>query len=323
MDLKRFLVTAPIALLLTMAGFAMGPDSQSGVTVQVAGVGDSPSMVFASTDAFTLEETPVSDATPAPTLVPTPIPLPTQVVSPTPTREPVRSARVPILMYHYISVPPPDADKYRLDLSVTPENFEAQVKYLATQGYTAIRLSDLSEHLLTGKPLPPKPIVLTFDDGYLDNYENAFPILMKYQFVGTFFVITNYVDAQKPGYMNWNQLEEMAIEGNEIGSHTMSHFELKGKSRSIQASEIAGSKLAIESRIGTPVKSFCYPSGKYDANSISALRSAGYLGAVTIESQGIRQTSTNIFEMQRIRVRGNYSLNEFEYWLKYFSSTGK
>lgn len=226
-------------------------------------------------------------------------------------------------MYHYVSVPPPDADKYRLDLSVTPANFEAQMEYLAVEGYTPIRVSDLSEYLLYGEPaLPAKPIVLTFDDGYLDNYQNAFPVLKKYKFVATFNVITDFADGKKTGYMNWDQLEDMAINGMEIGSHTLDHPDLSRKPRVYQLNEILGSKSVIEARIGTPVKTFCYPAGSYDATTLDVLRSAGYVAALT-EINGTRQMTENLFELRRIRVRGSYSVADFGYWIKYFIASGK
>mgnify|MGYP000569041985 CR=1 FL=1 len=90
-----------------------------------------------------------------------------------------RTLKVPILMYHYISEPPPESDKYRLDLSIEPELFRAQLARLREQNYTSITLSDLYYAIEAGKPLPENPIVLTFDDGYRDNYEYAFPIMKE------------------------------------------------------------------------------------------------------------------------------------------------
>ncbi len=225
-------------------------------------------------------------------------------------------------MYHYISVPPPDADKYRLDLSVTPAAFEAQMAYLAAQGYHPIRISDLTDYLLEGKPLPPKPIALTFDDGYLDNYQYARPVLLKYNFTATFFIITQFVEDKRPAYMNWDQVEQLAIDGMEIGSHTLDHISLRGKSRAVQTTEIVGSKAMIEDRIGTPVKSFCYPSGDYDALTISILRSAGYLAATT-EIQGVYQSEKSMYELRRIRIRGSYSVADFAHWIDYYMASGK
>ncbi|CAG0946117.1 Poly-beta-1,6-N-acetyl-D-glucosamine N-deacetylase [Anaerolineae bacterium] len=324
MRLKRLFSALPVALALVLAGYAMGPTADSQVVVQMAGlVAPSTTPTATSTATSTLTSTPTSTPTATPTDTPTSTPTPTRTRTPIPTRDPsMRTANVPILMYHYISVPPPDADKYRLDLSVTPANFEAQMEYLAVEGYTPIRVSDLSDYLLGGPPLPRKPIVLTFDDGYIDNYQFAFPILKKYKFVGTFHVITDFVDGRKPGYMTWDNLEEMAIEGMEIGSHTLDHPDLYRKPRAFQVNEIAGSKAVIEARIGTPVKSFCYPAGHYDSVTIDVLRSSGILAATT-EIQGTRQSTAQIYELRRIRIRGSYSVADFGYWIKYFFASGK
>lgn len=314
--------TLSLALALALVSCAMGPGAQAPAAMEIAGL-VIPSATPPATNAPPRQHTPPPTNTPTltPTNTPTPTPIPT--FTPTPTRVPSpRTVRVPILMYHYISVPPPDADKYRLDLSVTPANFEAQMEYLAIEGYTPIRVSDLAEHLLSGAPLPPKPIALTFDDGYLDNYQNAFPVLKNYRFTATFNVITDFIDGKKPGYMNWDQLEELAIERFEIGAHTLDHPDLFRKPRAFQEQQIAGSKAVIEARIGTPVKTFTYPSSQYDATTIEVIRSAGYLAALS-ELQGTRQSSDQIYELQRIRVRGSYTVKEFAYSIKYLLSNGK
>jgi peptidoglycan/xylan/chitin deacetylase (PgdA/CDA1 family) len=121
--------------------------------------------------------------------------------------------------------------------------------------------------------------------------------------------------------MNWDQVEELDIEGMEIGSHSVDHIDLYGKPMAVQETEIAGSMAVIESRIGTPVRSFCYPSGHYDLRSISALRSSGYDAAVT-EKQGSRQATAAIYELQRIRVRGSFTVDNYAYWLSYFMTHG-
>ena len=322
MNPKRLVVALPLAIVLVIVGFAAGAGPLTPSTVQIAGF-MLPSDTLAATETHAPTLTPVPTGTPTPSPSPTPTVVPTFTPIPSPTRNPnLRAVRVPILMYHYLSVPPPDADIYRLDLSVTPAAFDDQMDYLAEEGYHPIRLSDLSDYLLNGTPLPSKPIVLTFDDGYTDNYDNALPILKKYNFPATFFVITQFVDDKRPGYMNWDQLEDLAINGMEIGSHSLDHIDLYRKPRSVQTTELAGSKAMIEARIGTPVTSFCYPSGHYDAQTISVLRSSGYLAATT-EIQGVYQSTTDLYELRRIRVRGSFAVSDFAYWIKYFMASGK
>jgi peptidoglycan/xylan/chitin deacetylase (PgdA/CDA1 family) len=240
---------------------------------------------------------------PQPTLTPLPTPLPTPDGK-------LRSVRVPILMYHYISVPPWGSDRYRLDLSVTPENFDRQMAWLAENGYITITLQDLLYHLTRGWPLPEKTVVLTFDDGYQDAYESAFPILQKYGFVGTFFIITDRITYGDPNYATWEQVIEMHQAGMDIQSHTRTHPDLRGLTEAQLLWQIRGSKEAIEARMDQEVRFFCYPSGKYDANAIQALQQYGYWAAVTTE-YGATHTNNDLFTLKRIRMRGFDTLDSF------------
>jgi peptidoglycan/xylan/chitin deacetylase (PgdA/CDA1 family) len=232
----------------------------------------------------------------------TPIPMPTPDGT-------ARTADVPILMYHYISAPPPDADIYRLDLSVTPQNFEAQLAWLRSQGYTTITLGDLVYHLTLGRPLPDKPVVLTFDDGYRDNYENAFPLLKKYGCVGTFFLVTRPIDVGDPNYMTWDMVVEMHRAGMSMQPHGYRHYDLKGKSLDLLVYEIVGAKEAIEERTGESVRFFSYPAGSYDQRTIDVLQSAHFWAAVTT-IQGRQQSSAAPFELRRLRIRSTTTLDD-------------
>jgi peptidoglycan/xylan/chitin deacetylase (PgdA/CDA1 family) len=213
-------------------------------------------------------------------------------------------------MYHYVSVPPPDADRYRLDLSVTPENLDAQLAWLAENGYTTITLQDLLYHLTLGWPLPEKPIILTFDDGYADAYENAFPILLKHGFVGTFFIITDRITFGDLNYATWDQVIEMHHAGMDIQSHTRTHPDLRGLSNVQLLWQILGSREAIEARLDKQVHFFCYPAGRYDANTIRALQEFGYWAAVTTQ-YGATHSSDGLFTLKRIRIRYTDSLESF------------
>lgn len=321
-----YLLALTIALT-TFVGCAFDPPPQPTATPTVTAT---ETEIPAPTDAPPTDtptsaptDTTTPTFTPEPTLTSTTTPSPSRTVFVTPPRiTNGRTIRVPILMYHYVSVPPAGADKYRLDLSVTPEAFEAQMDYLVDAGYHAVRLSDLARYLVYGTALPEKPIVLTFDDGYEDNYVNALPVLESHHYVGTFFVITDAVEENRSGYMTWPQLKEMVRAGMEVGSHTLDHIELRGKSRAIQNRQITRSKQILEAQLSMPVTAFSYPAGKYDANSTDLLRLAGYLGAVT-EVQGTRQTADGVYELRRIRVRGGYTVADFKYWIKYFGENGR
>lgn len=219
-------------------------------------------------------------------------------------------AEVPVLMYHYISELPADADRYRRDLTVTPENFRAQLQYLAGAGYTAITLTDLYLHLTEGYPLPEKPVVLTFDDGYRDAYEIAFPILLEFGFSGTFFVLATPAHYEWEPYLTWSQMKEMAETGMEIQGHGRDHVDLRGRSYDYLVYQILGIQEAISYHIGQPARFFCYPSGEYDGDVIAVLKSAGFWGAVTTE-WGQTHTRESLFVMPRIRIRRSTTLASF------------
>ena len=214
-------------------------------------------------------------------------------------------------MYHHISEPPSGANAVERDLSVSPARFEEQLNYLKGAGYETISTIDLIYHLTLGAPLPARPVIITFDDGYDDNYTNAFPLLQKYEFTATFYVVTDYIDRGLSRYMTWDQIEEMAGGGMEIGSHSRDHPDMRGRSADFLVWQILGSKQTLESHIGRPVHAFSYPSGAYDDRVIEVLRSAHFWAAVTTV-QGATHHSNGIFQLTRIRVRGGDSLYRFE-----------
>jgi peptidoglycan/xylan/chitin deacetylase (PgdA/CDA1 family) len=217
---------------------------------------------------------------------------------------------VPILMYHYISELPPDADVYRRDLTVLPAHFEEQLQYLQAQGYQSVLLADIYEMLTTGKPLPEKPIVLTFDDGYKDAYTDALPLLQKYGFVGEFFLLATPAHYEAPQYLTWNDVRAMADAGMSMQAHGRDHYDLTGRSYEFLVYQILGAREAVEAHSGQPVRFFCYPSGRYDDDTIAVVESAGYWGAVTT-AWGTELRLDNRYTWPRIRVKGNLSLDGF------------
>lgn len=235
-----------------------------------------------------------------------------------PTREPLPTPmgvyswtlKVPILMYHYVSTPPADADKYRTDLSVTPEQFRQQMAYLKDNGYTTVDLYDLSRAIVSQIELPEKPIILTFDDGYLDNYENAYPILQEHGFAGTFFVVTEFIDKQRAGYMTWPMVEEMAQGGMRFESHSRTHPDLREMSRDRLIWEILGSQETLAAHLGYTPRYFCYPGGWYDEATIQMLQELDFWGATTTQN-GSWHGFDNRFEWRRVRIRNTTSAGEF------------
>lgn len=256
-------------------------------------------------------------ATPAPTCTPCPSPVPTSTPEPTPTPTPwptpdgiARTAYVPILMYHYISVPPKNADAIRRDLSVSPGAFEQQLRYLRENGYQAISLYDLNRHLQRGDPLPAKPVILTFDDGYRDNFDFAFPLLVKYGFTGTFFLVTEPIDRGDEAYLTWPQVALMSRMGMDMEPHTYTHPDLTNKPVDYIVWQVIGSKEAIEERTGRTCRFFAYPSGQYDQRVVDVLKSAYFWGAV-VSQAGATHTSEGMFQLKRVRIRGSDTLEQF------------
>ena len=260
-------------------------------------------------------------ATPTVTVTVSPSTTPTATVTPTSTALPTpdgvqRQVNVPILMYHYLSSPPSDADRYRRDLSVPPELFEQHLAYLKEQGYQTISLDDLTNTLALDRPLPPdtKPIIITFDDGYLDNYQNAFPLLQKYGFTGAFFVVTELAERASAGmiapdglryadaYMTWDQLRAMTAAGMDVECHARVHEDLTENDDERLVWQVLGCREMIENNLGRRPRYVAYPSGIYDERVAAMFASDGYWGGITTQ-QGVEQDSSRPFELKRLRVR--------------------
>jgi peptidoglycan/xylan/chitin deacetylase (PgdA/CDA1 family) len=224
-----------------------------------------------------------------------------------------RMLRIPILMYHYVSPPPANANQKLIDLWVLPKNFRCQLQWLKDNGYTTITPDEMAQAVYDStKSLPPKPILLTFDDGYADAYYNVFPMLKEFGFTGTFFVITSYLDEGRRDYLNWAEAKAMADAGMSIESHSAHHYEMRGLDKQHLQEEVFGSLTDIEKETGIKPHFFCYPSGHYDINVIRTLIAAGVTGAFTT-SDGLTVSPWNMLRLPRIRVRGTTTLAEFKY----------
>ncbi|MCB9444313.1 MAG: polysaccharide deacetylase family protein [Ardenticatenaceae bacterium] len=244
--------------------------------------------------------------TPTPTAIPTNTPLPL----PTPHEVYSWTLKVPILMYHYISVPPEDADKYRIDLSVAPDDFRQQMAYLVQNGFTAITFEDLSRAITDKQDLPNKPVIITIDDGYRDNYENAFPILQEFGLSATIFLVTDPIDQGNPDYMTWDMVAEMSAAGIQFGPHSKNHPDLRGQSRDALIWQILGSQETVAAHVGYTPKYFAYPSGRFDENTVAILQELNFWGAVTTLG-GKWHGFNDRFEWTRVRIHNYTSLPEF------------
>jgi peptidoglycan/xylan/chitin deacetylase (PgdA/CDA1 family) len=231
---------------------------------------------------------------------------PTHTAQLTPTRKwlyhPPGDLAVPILLYHHVAASDTPRRYY-----VSPADFEAQISSLYDWGYTAIPLSLLVDALLNGAELPPRPVVITFDDGYRDVYQNALPVMQHYGFVGSLFVIVDQIGVG--GYLNTRQIAELVEQGWELGSHSQTHPNLRKPGVSLEK-EIAGSRDTLEALLDLPVRSFSYPYGSATAAIVQAVKDAGYRSAVGLGGS-ISHRVKNIYYLSRNEVQGTYDLVTF------------
>lgn len=191
---------------------------------------------------------------------------------------PSEKLNLPILVYHIVRPSYPTDSRAVRAIALTPETFDAEMKYLRTAGYHIVPFGDLEAYFKTGAPLPSKPIILSFDDGWSDQFAYAFPILKKYGYTATFFVFTNVIGRR--GFLSWNELRQLLAAGMTIGDHTRSHPYLTEISNpAVLWNEIDGSKKILEKRLGVPVNEFAYPFGAYDTAIQTLVRKAGYASA--------------------------------------------
>jgi peptidoglycan/xylan/chitin deacetylase (PgdA/CDA1 family) len=235
---------------------------------------------------------------------------PAPALLPTPAGADRLSVQVPILMYHYISVPPAGADRYRINLSVEPDVFRQQMAYLRDNGYTTIDFYDLSLALANQTALPPKPVIITLDDGYRDHYENAFPILKEFGFEATFFIVTEFIDRGHDRYMTWPMIEEMAQAGMRIEPHSRTHADLRGRNADELIWQILGPQQTIAAHIGYTPRYFSYPSGHYDAATVTMVQELDFWGAVTTQ-RGITHGFDGRYVWSRERIPHGLSLDKF------------
>ena len=208
----------------------------------------------------------------------------------------------PILLYHHVA-----ESSHPVRYFVSPPDFEDQMRSLIAWGYTPIPLSQLVQALVNGAELPERPVVITFDDGNLDVYQNAFPILRRYGFTATFFVIVNQIGIK--GYSHLDQLQDLLAAGWEIGSHTKTHADLNQAEVNLN-SEIIQSRQELEALLGTKVSSFSFPYGLTNPYATKMVREAGYQSAVGLGGL-VTHTLKTQFYLSRIEVRGDADLVAF------------
>jgi peptidoglycan/xylan/chitin deacetylase (PgdA/CDA1 family) len=247
------------------------------------------------------EQRPVPDvapgaATPAPAVALPAIPIGRQAI------------RVPMLMYHYIRVNPVPGDQLGFNLSVTPNDFGAQMDWLAANHYHPVDLKDVRAYFAGQAPLPSKPVVITLDDGYKDLYTTAYPILLAHHFKAVAYIVAGFLGA--PNNVNRDQVVEMSANGIEIASHTVSHVDLTKTPDGELQRQLNDARADLEALVGKPVLDFAYPAGRYDGRVIAAVKAAGYQTATTTEP-GVEHAAGDRFAWTRVRVSGGENLPAF------------
>lgn len=213
-----------------------------------------------------------------------------------------KSFNVPILMYHYVEYVTDKRDTIRQSLNINPNTFISQIKTLKKAGYTFITPVNLALALAGVSELPPKPVILSFDDGYRDFYTDVFPILKKEYVKVVIYVVPNFLD--RPNYMYTSDIKEIAASQMvEIGAHTMDHMWLAGVDEKTAEYEVSQSRKFLQKLTGQPVNSFAYPYGAFDKTAETVVRKAGFLDAVSTVP-GTTQSRENEYFLFRLRPGG-------------------
>jgi peptidoglycan/xylan/chitin deacetylase (PgdA/CDA1 family) len=226
-----------------------------------------------------------------------------------------------VLMYHKVNDLPDNP------LSMPVSLFDEQMDLIRTLGYTVVDLQAVLDYYVQGTPLPPRAVLITFDDGYHDNLDNAARVLQKYGYAGVLFVPVGYLDDRQPlpheerlaaqGVMNptldWDELADVERRGIRIESHGISHRPLANLEVDEAAREITLSKLRLEERLGRPVRAFSYVKGSeadYRPVHLSLVRQAGYDVAFSAVS-GANSAETDPLQLRRYNIEP-YSTRTFE-----------
>jgi len=246
-----------------------------------------------------------------PSLTPTPqATLPAVLCAPPPTYT-IGSYQMlaPILLYHHVGEEQLQSGNVSTSqYDVTPANFESQLKILRELSYHTVWVSQIASALLGHGTLPQRPIAITFDDGWADEYQTIFPLLQKYGDVATFYIPSTYPGA--PGTVTWAELKEMASAGMEIGSHSRTHGHLPLMDHAQAWAEIRLSKVDLEKELGVTVATFAYPYGETSKSVFGMVHQAGYLAAVNLGNSPVQGLS-NLFYLNRIEIESNESLAAF------------
>ena len=290
MKISRFAFIVSLGLILFSAG---------------CGIVD---LLFLATETPTATLTPTLTPSATATITPSPTITPTFTPSPIPTATWVSqgpdAVKVPILMYHHVEVAP-IVSNFRVSAS----KFEDELRLLHDWGYTTITTTMLVNAIQQGAELPPRPIILTFDDAWEDNYTVAFPIMKKYGFTGVLYIPYTYIGAE--GCLTADQLKEMVAAGWEIGSHSLSHPDLNTMPQERLRAEIVDSRKKLEGLLGVPILTFAYPYGDVGSTTVEYVKFANYIAAMGATGFTADQGLSNLFVLQRCEIKGSEDAKTF------------
>lgn len=234
--------------------------------------------------------------------------IPSISTKPTPTTEALLSWHIPVLMYHHVGDVPANADAIRKGLTVSSQTFEKHLELIKAHHYNPVTFDTVQKYIEQGVPLPPKPVIITLDDGYDDNFTNAFPALEKNALPAVFYIITDKVGTG--GYMTWKQIDQLKKHGQEIGAHTRTHPDLaviSGNAQKLKDEVVQAKQILDDHQLG-PILSMAYPSGKYNA-AVAALAGRTYHFSRTTHN-GIFTQASKLAEIPDWRIEQNTNLEK-------------
>lgn len=239
--------------------------------------------------------TPTAAQTVSPSIAPTKTPKPTQ--TPTPTGETTffgpGDVSIPVLLYHHVLLENKTNSKYAVEI----DQFQAEMEYLKDRGYQTIDVSEMAEAVVDGKYLPAKPIVITFDDGNRDIYQNAFPALKSMGFTATVYLIVAEIGYS--GRLNNEMIREMADAGWEFGSHSMTHVDLRNTRNEID--EVCTSRTTLVDELSLQIQTFAYPFGVTNDRIKQLVRDCGYTSGAGL-GLWVTQSVKNLYYFNRREV---------------------
>ena len=209
---------------------------------------------------------------------------------------------IPVLYYHSVN------DSVDNEVTISPSLLKKELEYIKNQGYTTLSLKEVENYILTNQPIPEKSILITFDDGYMDNYYNAYPILKELNMKATIFCITSELDGSY--YLSEDAIKEMSKNNIDIESHTLNHPHLNSLTYDEQLKELTESKAKLENITGNKITAIAFPFGDYNEDSIKAAKNSGYTLAFTT-NKGFASRDNNPLELDRIYVSSYYDMDTF------------